>query len=168
MASVIISDTRPFSLSAVESAPVAGSEDAPPNWDHWYGYAWSIHDRTASLIWPGLAAHPPGRMGFGGTEDHERKVVEVAVEAIQYKVWDHEPHRQEIEEAPAEAGFPPPLPPIPESAYNEDRTIRMDVWTRFRELVQQFRRTGWWPSADEQEEFVSGRGEMPTPPAAED
>ena len=117
------------------------------------------------MIRPGLAADPPGRIGFGGTLDHERKVVEVATELIQFKVWDHEPDRQELEEALAESGFPPPLPPLPKSAFNEDGTTT-DVWDRCRALRLQFRETGWWPNPDEEEEFISGHGEMPTPPSA--
>jgi hypothetical protein len=91
----------------------------------------------------------------------------VAIEPIQFTSWDHRPGRQEVEAALAESGLPPPLPHLPDGLFGEDETEPAELFPRFKVLFEQFRNTGWWPSADEAERFFSGRREMPTPPAAE-
>jgi hypothetical protein len=88
---------------------VVGEQDDPPAWDRWYGYAVPRDDKTLCIVTPGLSEHPlGGGAGIGRIENDD------FTPAVQFKVWDHEPDRQEQEDALAEAGLPPLLPSLEE------------------------------------------------------
>jgi hypothetical protein len=58
------------------------------------------------------------------------------------------------------------LPRPPDSAWDADGNERPDVMERWRQLAQQFRRTGWWPTSEDETAFFVGDSVLPVPPSS--
>jgi hypothetical protein len=56
------------------------------------------------------------------------------------------------------------LPRPPDTAWNEQGDEEPEVMRRWEAAADQFCRTGWWPHADDVEEYYGGRAELPLAP----